>query len=76
MELTGGFENVDTDLFDMCPDANGIYKKIYTFILFWVFFSSVVIYWNIKKAMTISKLFLSSCKEEFIIKNTGKEIKL
>lgn len=31
---------------------------------------------NIKKAMTISILFLSSCKEEFIIKNTGKEIKL
>lgn len=31
---------------------------------------------NIKKAMTISRLFLSSCKEEFIIKNTGKEIKL
>lgn len=22
LELTGGFENVDTDLFDMCPDAN------------------------------------------------------
>lgn len=43
LELTGGFENVDTDLFDMCPDANGIYKKKYTFILFWVFFSSVVI---------------------------------
>lgn len=48
-------------------------------ILFWVFFSSVVIQYinrNIKKAMTISRLFLSSCKEEFIIKNTEKEIKL
>lgn len=31
---------------------------------------------NIKKAMTISRLFLSSRKEEFIIKNTEKEIKL
>lgn len=75
MEFIGGFENVDIDFFDMCLDVNGIYKKIYIFILFWVFFFLVVIYWNIKKVMIIFRLFLFFCKEEFIIKNIGKEIK-
>lgn len=67
MELTGGFENVDTDLFDMCPDPNGIYK-IYTFILFFLVSCNL----NLKETMAISRLFLSPCKEE-LSKNVEKK---